>query len=48
MLKILKNVLVTSIINNKYDVEKKTPKDTYPRKKEPSMVHKNNMPFLFS
>jgi len=44
-------VLVTSIINNNYDVEKKIKsKKTHIRdkkeKKEPSMVHKNNMPFF--
>jgi hypothetical protein len=50
--KIIKNVLVTSIIINNYDVgKKKTPKKIHirekKRKKKASMVHKNNMPFLF-
>jgi hypothetical protein len=48
----IKNVLVTSIIINDYDVKKKNSKKTHIRKKKkkkknPSMLHKNNMPLIF-
>jgi hypothetical protein len=43
----IKNLLVTSIIINNYDVKKKKLQRGKNKKKEkkPSMVHKNNMPF---